>query len=69
MALYAIFPGSIYYSRTFQPDGAMVFFLAAALYAWSRWIVDDDARIWRGGAPRARCSRWRFLRNRSRCWR
>ena len=42
MALYAIFPGSIYYSRTFQPDGAMVFFLVAALYAWSRWIVDDD---------------------------
>jgi hypothetical protein len=49
MALYAIFPGSIYYSRTFQPDGAMVFFLTAALYAWSRWIVDDDARTWRGG--------------------
>jgi hypothetical protein len=49
MALYAIFPGSIYYSRTFQPDGAMVFFLVAALYAWSRWIVDDDARTWRGG--------------------
>ncbi|HEY5349023.1 MAG TPA: glycosyltransferase family 39 protein [Candidatus Lustribacter sp.] len=55
MALYAIFPGSIYYSRTFQPDGAMVFFLVAALYAWSRWIVDDpsprwgQARTWRGG--------------------
>jgi hypothetical protein len=49
MALYAIFPGAIYYSRTFQPDGAMVFFLVAALYAWSRWIVDDDARDWRGG--------------------
>ena len=44
MALYAIYPGSIYYSRTFQPDGAMVFFLTAALYAWSRWIVDDDGR-------------------------
>ncbi len=55
MALYAIFPGSIYYSRTFQPDGAMVFFLVAALYAWSRWMVDDpstgsgQARTWRGG--------------------
>ena len=49
MALYAIYPGSIYYSRTFQPDGAMVFFLVAALYAWSRWVVDDDARSWRGG--------------------
>lgn len=50
MAIYAIMPGSIYYSRTFQPDGAMVFFLVAALYAWSRWIVDDDARTLRGGA-------------------
>jgi Dolichyl-phosphate-mannose-protein mannosyltransferase len=50
MAIYAILPGSIYYSRTFQPDGAMVFFLVAALYAWSRWIVDDDARTLRGGA-------------------
>ncbi len=50
MALYAIFPGAIYYSRTFQPDGAMVFFLVAALYAWSRWVVDDDARGFRGAA-------------------
>ncbi len=49
MVLYAIFPGSIYYSRTFQPDGAMVFFLTAALYAWSRWIVDDDGRSWSAG--------------------
>ncbi len=49
LAIYAILPGSIYYSRTFQPDGAMVFFLVAALYAWSRWIVDDDARTLRGG--------------------
>ncbi len=48
MALYAIFPGSIYYARTFQPDGAMVFFLVAALYAWSRWVVDDDACSRRG---------------------
>ncbi len=49
MALYAIFPGSIYYSRTFQPDGAMVFFLVAALYAWSHWIVDEDGKSWTGG--------------------
>jgi hypothetical protein len=48
MALYAVFPGTIYYSRTFQPDGAMVFFLVCALYAWSRWIVDDDGRSSRG---------------------
>ena len=50
MAIYAILPGSIYYSRTFQPDGAMVFFLVAALYAWSRWIEDEDAQMPRGGA-------------------
>ena len=49
LAIYTILPGSIYYSRTFQPDGAMVFFLVAALYAWARWIHDDDARTWRGG--------------------
>jgi hypothetical protein len=49
MALYAIFPGSIYYSRTFQPESAMVFFLTAALYAWSRWIVDEDGQSWTGG--------------------
>ena len=48
MAFYAILPGSIYYSRTFQPDGAMVFFLVAGLYAWSRWMVDDDGRSARG---------------------
>jgi hypothetical protein len=53
MALYAIFPGSIYYSRTFQPDGAMVFFLVAGLYAWSRWVVDDESRSWRGGIAAA----------------
>jgi hypothetical protein len=49
MAIYTILPGAIYYSRTFQPDGAMVFFLVAALYAWSRWMVDEDGRTWRGG--------------------
>ncbi len=49
MALYAIFPGTIYYSRTFQPDGAMVFFLVAAIYAWTRWIVDEDGQSVTGG--------------------
>lgn len=49
LALYAILPGTIYYARTFQPDGAMVFFLVAGLYAYSRWVVDQDARSWSGG--------------------
>lgn len=56
MALYAIFPGSIYYSRTFQPDGAMVFFLVVGLYAWSRWVVDpstSSGRTWGGGIAAA----------------
>lgn len=48
LALAAIFPGSIYYSRTFQPDGAMVFFFVAALYAWGRFVVDGDGRDRRG---------------------
>ena len=39
---FAIFPGSIYYGRTFTPDIAMVFFLTAALYATARLIVEDE---------------------------
>ncbi len=39
---YAIFPGSIYYGRTFTPDTAMVFFLTAALYVTTRLIVEDE---------------------------
>jgi hypothetical protein len=27
----------------------MVFFLTAAIYAWSRWIVDEEGRSWSGG--------------------
>jgi hypothetical protein len=61
MALYAIFPGSIYYARTFQPDGAMVFFLTAALYAWSRWIVDEDGQSWTGGGVAAVLLAFAFL--------
>jgi len=52
-ALFAILPGAWYYSRTFMPDTTMVFFLTAALYAGGRWIVDDDARSWRGWWPAA----------------
>ena len=39
---YAVFPGSVYYGRTFMPDCAMVFFLTAALYAVTRYLVEDD---------------------------
>jgi hypothetical protein len=40
---YAVFPGSVYYGRTFMPDCAMVFFLSAALYAAARFLLDDEA--------------------------
>jgi hypothetical protein len=45
---YAVFPGAVYYGRTFTPDTAMVFFLTAALYACSRLLLEDAAM-----APRA----------------
>jgi hypothetical protein len=47
-AIYTALPGSIYYSRTFMPDTAMVFFFTAAVYACARAFWDADARAWRG---------------------
>lgn len=41
---YAVFPGSVYYGRTFMPDCAMTFFLTAALYA-ALTLFTDNARI------------------------
>lgn len=38
---YAIFPGSVYYGRTFMPDAAMVFFLTTALFVATRYFVDN----------------------------
>jgi 4-amino-4-deoxy-L-arabinose transferase-like glycosyltransferase len=46
--LFAVFPGSVYYGRTFTPDTAMVFFLTAALYAVARLLLEDETI-----APRA----------------
>lgn len=51
--LFAIFPGSVYYGRTFTPDTTMTFFLTAALYASARWILDRGAGSWRGWWPAA----------------
>ncbi len=39
---FAVFPGSIYYGRTFTPDTAMVFFLTAALYVVTRLVLEDE---------------------------
>jgi len=44
---FAIYPGSVYYGRTFTPDTTMTFFLAAAAFASARWIEEDDARFGR----------------------
>jgi hypothetical protein len=46
--LFAAYPGSLYYGRTFMPDTAMVFFLSAALYATTRYLVEQEADSWRG---------------------
>ncbi|MFY9665407.1 MAG: glycosyltransferase family 39 protein [Candidatus Cybelea sp.] len=45
---YAVFPGSVYYGRTFMPDCAMVFFLTAALYAAARYFSEDEDLSLRG---------------------
>jgi 4-amino-4-deoxy-L-arabinose transferase-like glycosyltransferase len=58
-AAFAVMPGAWYYSRTFMPDTAMVFFTTCALYACARWILrqaqvdNDEARSWRGWWPAA----------------
>ncbi|HEX3670864.1 MAG TPA: glycosyltransferase family 39 protein, partial [Candidatus Cybelea sp.] len=39
---YAVFPGSVYYGRTFMPDAAMAFFLTAALFAAAHYFVEDE---------------------------
>jgi hypothetical protein len=41
--LYAIYPGAIYYGRTFMPDTTMAFFLTAAIYASYVWLEDAPA--------------------------
>ncbi|HEY4438892.1 MAG TPA: glycosyltransferase family 39 protein [Candidatus Elarobacter sp.] len=52
-AAYAVLPGAWYYSHTFMPDTAMVFFTTCALYACARWIVEADADAWRAWWPAA----------------
>jgi 4-amino-4-deoxy-L-arabinose transferase-like glycosyltransferase len=45
---FAVFPGSVYYGRSFTPDTAMVFFLTAALYAVTRFLLEDPRLAPRG---------------------
>jgi 4-amino-4-deoxy-L-arabinose transferase-like glycosyltransferase len=51
-ALLAVYPGSVYYSRTFTPEAAMTFFLTGALYYALRFFR-EPAGSWRGFAPAA----------------
>lgn len=51
--LFAIFPGSVFYGRTFTPDTTMVFFATAAVFASVRYFLDDRTLSWRGLAAPA----------------
>ena len=44
-AFFAVFPGSVYYGRTFTPDIVMVFFLTAALYACFKLLVGPSTSL------------------------
>ena len=37
-AFYAVLPFSVYYSRTFMPESAMLFFSIAMVYMFARWL-------------------------------
>ncbi len=39
---FSVYPGSVYYGRTFTPDTAMVFFLTAAMYAAARFLLENE---------------------------
>ncbi len=60
--LYAIFPGAIYYGRTFMPDTTMAFFLTAAVYASFVWLESAASeRSWRKLAIAASLTALAFL--------
>ncbi len=42
---FAVYPGSVYYGRTFMPDTTMTFFLTAAVYAAWCWIEADAGPV------------------------
>lgn len=58
---FAVFPGSVYYGRTFTPDAAMVFFLTAALYATARLLLEDRSLAPRGLARAAALLTFAYL--------
>ena len=48
LGFYLISPLNIYYTRTFQPESAMIFFSIAMLYFFVRWLEGESKRdfIW-----------------------
>ncbi len=40
---YAVLPFSVYYSRTYMPESAMLFFSICMVYMFARWL---DSRTW-----------------------
>ncbi len=40
--IFAVLPFSVYYSRTFMPESAMLFFSLATLYGFTRWLDTDS---------------------------
>jgi hypothetical protein len=58
-AAFAVLPGAWYYSHSFMPDTAMVFFTVCALYACARFVLRDpqddkvDEGRWWGWWPAA----------------
>ena len=55
---FAILPMSVYYTRAFMPESAMLFFSAAMLYFFTRWLDDDT---WKNFFLAAMCAALTFL--------
>lgn len=41
---YAALPLGVYFTRTIQPDSAMMFFMIAGVYCFMRWIINDSKK-------------------------
>lgn len=55
---YAILPFSVYYSRTFMPESAMLFFSISMLYMFARWL---DTGTWSDFILASLCATLAFL--------
>lgn len=42
VAFFAVLPMSVYYTRTFMPESAMLFFSVALLYCFTRWLDTEQ---------------------------